>query len=299
MLLQSRPEKIDPNLIVGEGYGGRKFPRPEKEQEAFERDIANRGVMSAIGVCDIEGSNEKELTYGKRRRDSSKKAKASGHLVSCGVVKVDVYPASTSKADKIAMAIVENQQRGDLRPVEIGEAVQSLYEELDKDSKAVAIRLNVDEQVVKDWLDAVPTFGLNFAEEVEQKDIPALALMKRKIPASRWEDAWKAIRLLDRGQAKKVIREMARNTISSTDKIVDNVAQGRFGTSIYVPINDGALHKAIKQAALADDKTKAEYLLALAKEDTIKRGLYTNGKAKVAEEATAPQPQPQPASTTS
>jgi ParB/RepB/Spo0J family partition protein len=261
-----RLETISIQLIKPGVYSQRKSRVKPEKQAAFEKSIAEFGVLTEPWVCDIEGSQEKELIAGNRRLTAAEKAGFKE-------IKCKVYPSSTTETQKRIMSLTENLEREDLSAVDQAYLIYELYTLLGRDANAVAHQLNRPVHVIKEWIES--RVFLERADEATEEDIPVISLLVKKLPPSRHDEAWAAIRHLDRAKAKQAIREMTRHTSVETDEIVDRVKAGKpTGTSMVVVVEDGDLHDSIKKSAIDIHRSKAEYLLELARIDGRARGYY-------------------------
>jgi ParB family chromosome partitioning protein len=120
-------------------------PRTTFEEESLE-DLANsikiHGVIQPITVRKAEG-NKYQLIAGERRLRASKKA---------GKKEVPAYVRNASDQESIEIALIENIQREDLNPLEIGINYKRLIDECDLTQEQLSERLGKNRSTVTNFL---------------------------------------------------------------------------------------------------------------------------------------------------
>jgi len=125
-LIRLRPEQI--------AESGRQ-PRtsvPEEGIDDLAGSIAQHGVLQPLIVRPPREDGKYELVAGERRWRAAQKA---------GIVDIPVLVWDITDREALELALVENLQREDLKPLECARAFQALMEEFGMTQEAVAARL--------------------------------------------------------------------------------------------------------------------------------------------------------------
>lgn len=116
---------------------------PEKLAE-LSKSIQNHGVVQPITVRLKEGTNDKfELISGERRLRASKLA---------GKKEIPAYVRLANDQEMLEIAIIENIQRENLNPIEVGMSYQRLLDEVNLTHEELAERLGKKRSSVTNYL---------------------------------------------------------------------------------------------------------------------------------------------------
>lgn len=158
--------------------------------------IKEYGIIQPLVVCP-EKDGKYELIAGERRLRASK---------ACGLKTVPVVIRKANDQEKLALALIENIQREDLNPIDLGGAYQKLIDEFNLTQEEVAKKLGKSRPAVANTLRM-----LKLPEEIQ------LALIDNRLS----EGHAKYLAGLD-SEAKQMalFRKIIHNnlTVSDTDK---------------------------------------------------------------------------------
>lgn len=129
----------------------------ESELDELAASIKEKGVLQPILVRSL-GKGEYQLIAGERRFLASKRA---------GLTQVPVLVKEVEEAEAFQLALIENLQREDLNPVEIGRAFKRLAEDFTLSHEDIAARMGKDRSSVTNYLRllSLPPYILDRVED--------------------------------------------------------------------------------------------------------------------------------------
>ena len=112
------------------------------ELDELKRSIQEKGIIQPITVCRVEG--EYQLISGERRLRASKEA---------GLAQIPAYIIKIqSQEELLELALIENLQRSNLNPIEIGISYRRLTDELNLTVEQVAQKTGKDRSTITNFL---------------------------------------------------------------------------------------------------------------------------------------------------
>ncbi len=134
------PLELDINLLRPNPFQPRKVFK-ESEIKALSDSIRENGLLSPIIVRKNE--DHYQIIAGERRWRAMRLL---------GNLKVPVIVREASKDQMITLSIIENIQRDDLNPIELGYAFKQMMEELDLTQEQLAEKLGRDRSTVTNFI---------------------------------------------------------------------------------------------------------------------------------------------------
>lgn len=121
--------KVNPSLIIPNPYQPRRVFN-EDELLDLSESIKAHGIVQPLIVTKKDDGFE--LIAGERRLKAAKRA---------GLNEVPVIVRSFDKQEKLEVALIENVQRSDLKPLELATAYQKLVDQFNMKISAIAARV--------------------------------------------------------------------------------------------------------------------------------------------------------------
>jgi len=144
--------EIDVKVVKPNPYQAREDFTPEN-MEKLKNSIREKGIVQPIAVRRIDGGYE--LIAGGRRLRAAKEV---------GIKKIPAYVLSVyKKEDLLELSIIENIQRENLNPIELGKGYRRLMEECSLTQEDIAKKVSVDRTTIANLLRL-----LNLPDEVKE-----------------------------------------------------------------------------------------------------------------------------------
>ena len=144
--------EIDIKVVKPNPYQAREDFTPE-HMEKLKNSIREKGIVQPIAVRRIDGGYE--LIAGGRRLRAAKEV---------GIKKIPAYVLSVyKKEDLLELSIIENIQRENLNPIELGKGYRRLMEECSLTQEDIAKKVSVDRTTIANLLRL-----LNLPDEVKE-----------------------------------------------------------------------------------------------------------------------------------
>ena len=144
--------EIDIDVVKPSPYQAREDFTPE-HMEKLKNSIKEKGIVQPIAVRKIDGGYE--LIAGGRRLRAAKEV---------GIKKIPAYVLSVyKKEDLLELSIIENIQRKNLNPIELGKSYRRLMEECSLTQEDIAKKVSVDRTTIANLLRL-----LNLPDEVKE-----------------------------------------------------------------------------------------------------------------------------------
>jgi len=144
--------EIDIEVVKPNPYQAREDFTPE-HMEKLKNSIREKGIVQPIAVRKIDGGYE--LIAGGRRLKAAKEV---------GIKKIPAYVLSVyKKEDLLELSIIENIQRENLNPIELGKSYRRLMEECSLTQEDIAKKVSVDRTTIANLLRL-----LNLPDEVKE-----------------------------------------------------------------------------------------------------------------------------------
>lgn len=144
--------EIDIEVVKPNPYQAREDFTPE-HMEKLKNSIREKGIVQPIAVRRIDGGYE--LIAGGRRLRAAKEV---------GIKKIPAYVLSVyKKEDLLELSIIENIQRENLNPIELGKGYRRLMEECSLTQEDIAKKVSVDRTTIANLLRL-----LNLPDEVKE-----------------------------------------------------------------------------------------------------------------------------------
>jgi len=144
--------EIDIGVVKPNPYQAREDFTPE-HMEKLKNSIKEKGIVQPIAVRKIDGGYE--LIAGGRRLRAAKEV---------GIKKIPAYVLSVhKKEDLLELSIIENIQRENLNPIELGKGYRRLMEECNLTQEDIAKKVSVDRTTIANLLRL-----LNLPDEVKE-----------------------------------------------------------------------------------------------------------------------------------
>jgi len=144
--------EIDIDVVKPNPYQAREDFTPE-HMEKLKNSIREKGIVQPIAVRKIDGGYE--LIAGGRRLKAAKEV---------GIKKIPAYVLSVyKKEDLLELSIIENIQRENLNPIELGKSYRRLMEECSLTQEDIAKKVSVDRTTIANLLRL-----LNLPDEVKE-----------------------------------------------------------------------------------------------------------------------------------
>ena len=144
--------EIDIEVVKPNPYQAREDFTPEN-MEKLKNSIREKGIVQPIAVRRLDGGYE--LIAGGRRLRAAKEV---------GIKKIPAYVLSVyKKEDLLELSIIENIQRENLNPIELGKGYRRLMEECSLTQEDIAKKVSVDRTTIANLLRL-----LNLPDEVKE-----------------------------------------------------------------------------------------------------------------------------------
>jgi ParB family chromosome partitioning protein len=240
-------------------------PDPDQPREEFDRDaldrlaesLKTRGQLQAIRVRWDEGRGAYVILCGERRWRAAT-------MAGLATVRAEIHEGALAPADLLALQLVENALREDLRPIEQARAYRTLLDRNGWSTRELARELSIAQPQVVRTL-ALLDLPASVQEHVEQGALPpatAYEVSKVEDPA---EQAALAARVVAEGLTRaETVRAVKHAGASQANrkqgrgagkararKVVERVLKTAPGPRVTIAFRKG-LDAGLIRAALAD-----------------------------------------------
>lgn len=133
--------QIDVNDILPHEEQPRKFFKDESLTELSD-SIKEKGILQPVIVSKL-GDRKYRLIAGERRLRAAKLA---------GLVKIPALIKDVSSQAALEIALIENIQREDLKPIETADALNRLYKEFNLSQEDISRKIGKDRSTIANYL---------------------------------------------------------------------------------------------------------------------------------------------------